>query len=75
MARPFEELRIAILRSDVTQIELAKRIGIARSSFTAKMTARSTFTLYEAYRLCQELEIPPERFTDCFPIKDVLIKE
>lgn len=63
----FGALRAAMLTAGYRQNELAVAIGIEKSSFSRKMTAKSSFRLDEAYKIMDILKLPYNDLVKYFP--------
>ena len=60
-------LRKRMLEKDVSQRELAKRIGMSVAWFSQKMTGKHPFSISEAWEIMELLSISPEKMAQYFP--------
>ena len=65
--KPYVKLRTAMMIAEKKQEELAAAIAVNPTTFSKKMTAKSSWTLWEAYKMCELLHIPENELTDYFP--------
>lgn len=65
--KPYLKLRSAIMAADKKQGELAAAIAVSPSTFSKKMNAQTAWTVWEAYRMCELLEIPDCDLPEYFP--------
>lgn len=56
-----KKLKALIVESGLTQIQVAKKLGISKNTLCAKVNGRSDLTIPEAQKLCDILMIPPEK--------------
>ena len=50
-------LRSRLALMEMSQTELAKRLGISKNTMTSRLNGRSFFTLKEVERICKILQI------------------
>ena len=60
-------LRTRMLEKDVSQRELARRIGVSVAWFSQKMTGKRPFYVSEAWEIMKALSINPENMAQYFP--------
>ena len=65
--KPYVKLRTAIMIAEKKQEELAAAIAVNPTTFSKKMTAKAAWTLWEAYTICELLNIPENELTEYFP--------
>ncbi len=65
--KPYVKLRTAIMIAEKKQEELAAAIAVNPTTFSKKMTAKAAQTLWEAYKMCELLNIPESEMTEYFP--------
>jgi len=65
--KPYVKLRTAIMMADKKQEELAAAIAVNPTTLSKKMTAKAAWTMWEAYRMCEILNIPDSELTEYFP--------
>ncbi len=65
--KPYLKLRSAIMATDKKQDELAAAIAVSASTFSKKMNMQTAWTMWEAYRMCELLEIPDCDLPEYFP--------
>ena len=62
----FDRLRQRMYHKHITMTDVAKAIGINPITMSNKMNGVTPFTLDEAYKISQVLEIEPKDFTKFF---------
>lgn len=60
--RPFAELRVRMVRSNLTQRELAQAAGMAESTLSERMRCNSPFHADEIDRIAKVLKISKEDY-------------
>lgn len=63
-----EELRVAIIRKNYTNKQLAKELGIEEATLYLKMAGKTEFTLLEVRKISDILELSNEAFRNIFLI-------
>ena len=71
MNRIFTELHRRLKYLDMTDTEIAGRIGLSQSVFSHKMTGRSPWRETEMQKLLDEIGKPEETLADLFPRRRV----
>ena len=66
MPSKFKTLRLRMLELDYTQGEVARRVGMAASTMTARMQGQQPFTSWEMAAIGKLLKIEPARYCDFF---------
>lgn len=66
MQKPFKALRMRFLEFDMPQGEVAKRIGLAPSTMTARMQGQQPFTAWEMDAIGKLLKIAPADYCNFF---------
>lgn len=64
--KPFHALRIRFAEAEMSQNQVAREIGIAESTMTARMTGTQPFTAWEIAAAGKLLGIPPEEYHKYF---------
>lgn len=62
------EVKVAMLRSGVSQAEFARILGCAKSTLSARLTGKKAFTVDELLRICVQLGLD---LVDLFPASRV----
>lgn len=65
--RPMNDLRTKIFQAQVTQDEIGKWIGKKRGYIQLRLSGKEPFTVWEAYTICEKLEIPLADLPRYFP--------
>lgn len=65
--KKYLKLRTAIMAADKKQDELAAAIAVSPSTFSRKINAQTAWTMWEAYRICELLDIPDHDLPEYFP--------
>lgn len=60
MHRLFYKLRVRFSECELSQSEVARKIGLSPSSFCSRMTGRLPFNLNEVRSICDVLDIAPQ---------------
>lgn len=66
MPSKFKTLRLRMLELDFTQGEVARRIGLAPSTMTARMQGQQPFTAWEMDAIGKLLKIAPTDYCNFF---------
>lgn len=64
--KPFKALRVRFAEAEMSQNQVAREIGIAESTMTARMTGTQPFTAWEIMAAAKLLGIPPEEYHKFF---------
>lgn len=64
--KPFYSLRVRFAECEISQNEVAKKIGMAPSTLTARMTGQYPFNAWEMDAIAQVLNIPREEYGKFF---------
>lgn len=64
--KPFKSLRVRMLELDFTQGEVARRVGMAASTMTARMQGQQPFNSLEMAAIGKLLKIEPAQYCDYF---------
>jgi transcriptional regulator with XRE-family HTH domain len=71
--RLFPAVRRRIRDLDTTQTELAEKLGMAKSTFSDRMSGRRSWTEPEMQMLLDEIGQPEETLADLFPRRRVTL--
>lgn len=65
--KPYFKLRQQLFALGLTQEELCREIGRGEQYVSFRMSGKKPFTVDDAYKILELLEIPDSRFTEFFP--------
>lgn len=65
--KPYFKLRQQLFALGLTQEELCREIGRGEQYVSFRMSGKKPFTVDDAYKILELLEIPDYRFTEFFP--------
>jgi len=60
------ELRVEMIRNNLSTQKIAERIGISKSAMNRKLNGESEFTQGEIVKISHELHLSTERMCDIF---------
>ena len=63
----YSELRGLLTANDYTQEQLARELGVKRTSISRRLNGTATFTLDEAYHTLDLFRVPHSRLNEIFP--------
>ena len=69
------DLRRALFEADMPQAELAKPLGRSPGYVDVRMAGRASWTMADAYTICDVLHIPREEIYKYFPPDGIAPKE
>ena len=72
--KPFTEIRSLLTRYDMTQEQLARRLGIGETGMSQRMQGKHVWTSGEMYAVMDIFEIPHERLHEIFPAPTQMTK-
>lgn len=67
MKKRLKKLRAKLAEEDITQQQLATAIGKSETYVSARMQCKASFTVAEAYHICEVLSIALDEFMVYFP--------
>ena len=65
--KPYFKLRQQLFALGMTQEELGREIGKGQQYMSYRLTGKKPFTVDEAYKILEILDIPDSRLTEFFP--------
>lgn len=65
--KPYFKLRQQLFALGMTQEELCREIGKGQQYMSHRLTGKKPFTVDEAYKILEILDIPDSRLTEFFP--------
>ena len=71
MVKKFKRLWIRIREMDMANKEAAIKAGMTAVELSNRMTKKVPWSLAEAYRMCEALEIPLEQLAEYFPPHEI----
>ncbi len=63
----FRKLRALIFENDITQADIAQKIGKSKAYVSLRMQGKYDFNLGDIYAIIEILKIPPEKVLEYFP--------
>lgn len=68
----YKRLRITLGVNDIDQQTLAKLLGRSTYYIHTRVTGKGSWTLQEAYKICDLLKISIAEMTEYFPVSEVM---
>ena len=66
MYRPFYNLRVRFAQCEMSQNEVARAVGMASSTMTARMQGKQPFDAWQMEAIAEALKISPEEYSKYF---------
>jgi len=71
MARPFKKLRDMLHENEITQVDLARYLGLGTATVSNRLCNREEWRLEEMYMVMDMLHLPHTMLTELFPRKGI----